>query len=433
MINDINLDNISKYLKINFLVSTGKTVVISLVTLLLLPLIIQKLGLQLFGIISLTLLFSELSTVVDLGISKSIVLLSGENKLSENEVVTSAFFINLIVIIILSIIFIVLQLFSVDLLGKNLDIPKNEKFILINVGFILLVLTLINNFCRAILESNFLIHIVNVTYTIYTPLLYLVIFMGSFFTKNMQFYVFTPLILTSLMLIFNIIIIKSKTNTQFVKIGIVHLKLVSEKTASFFKIELINSIVIPVLRYSFVLVVADVSLYALFDLSFKIALLANSLIVSISMPMFVVFSKNNKNTRKMINISYKLFWISLGIYVIFLIGFYFIGDAVIQFFDLNTFNSDLLFSITFILLICLGSVAVVEVFYRYFLGNDQLKLAFILKLFIPIVCFIFYLILKDIDLIYRFIYSYGASLIISTLLIIIIFNVQSKAKLKNLL
>ena len=155
--------NISKYLKINFLISTGKTVVIALVSLLLLPLIIQRLGLNLFGVISLTLLFGEIASIVDFGLSKSIVLLSGEKKLSENKVITSALYINLLLITILSIIFIVFQMLSIDLLGKNLNIPSNEKLILLNVGFLLLVVSMLNNSCRAILESNYLMHIINIT------------------------------------------------------------------------------------------------------------------------------------------------------------------------------------------------------------------------------------------------------------------------------
>jgi hypothetical protein len=424
------LENISKYLKVNFLVSTGKIVVVSLVTLLLLPLIIQRLGLALFGVISLTLLFSEISTIVDLGLSKSIVLLSGEKKIPENRVITSALYINLLIIAILSVIFIGLQLLSVDLLGNTLNISDNDKFILLNTGFIILILTLLNNFCRAILESNYFIHIVNITYTVYMPLLYTVIFVASFFTKNIIFYIITPLFLTLLMLLINFMIIKSKTNVYIVKIKVIHLRYVFKNTVAFLNIGLINSMVIPVLRYGFVLMVADISLYAIFDLSFKIAMLANSLIISISLPMFAVFSKNNKQTKRMINISYKIFGISLAIFISILLVFNFFGNFIIIFLNLNSSNADLLYTITFILLISLGSIAVVEVFYRYFLGNKQLRKAFLLKLIIPVGCLAFFLLFKDVDLVYRFIYAYGASLIISANFILLAFVFQSKTKLQ---
>lgn len=402
--------------------------VIALVSLLLLPLVLQRLGLTLFGVISLTLLFGEIASIVDFGLSKSIVLLSGEKKLSENKVVTSALYINLLLITILSIFFIVFQLLSIDLLGKNLNIPSNEKLILLNVGFLLLVVSMLNNSCRAILESNYLMHIINITFSIYTPLLFSIIFIASFFTKNMIFYMITPLVLTMIMLFFNILIIKKRTRVRFVKIKLINLKYVAKNTISFLKIELLNSMIIPVLRYAFVLLVADIGLYAIFDLSFKIALLANSIIASLSIPMFAVFSNNAQKSKKMIQISFKIFGISLSLYILMLLAFYFLGDFLILILDLSTEHKDLLYVITFILLTSLGSVSVVEVFYRYFLGNNQLKKAFLLKLIIPIGSIIFFLIFNGFDLIYRFIYAYGASLILSSILILITFSLQSKPK-----
>ena len=425
------MENISKYLKINFLVSTSKTVLVSLITLLLLPLIIKKIGLQLFGVLSLTLLFSELSTIVDLGLSKSIVLLSGENKISENRVVTSAFIINLILIGGLSIVFILLQLLSIDMLGSNLNIAKNEKFILLQVGFFILILTLLNNFCRAILESNYLIHIVNITLSIYTPLLYSVIFVTSFFTDNMLIYMITPLILTFLMLLVNFMIIKRRTKVKLEKVKIIHLKYVTKITLELLNIGLINSMVIPVLRYIFVIMVANLSLYAIFDLSFKIALISNSIMTAISIPMLAVFSSNNKQIRKMIVLSYKIFGISLVIYLLMLLGFYFFGELIISFIDLNVLNTDLLYSITFVLLISLGSIATVEVFYRYFLGYKQLKKALLLKLIIPIGCLTFFILFKNLEIIYRLIYAYSASLILNAFFMLLTFVFYSKAKIKQ--
>jgi hypothetical protein len=88
------LENVSKYLKKNFIVSASKIVVTSMVTLFLLPLVIKKLGLELYGVISLTLIFSGVSSILDLGLSKAVVLLSGDKTTTENKVVSSALLIN---------------------------------------------------------------------------------------------------------------------------------------------------------------------------------------------------------------------------------------------------------------------------------------------------------------------------------------------------
>ncbi len=423
------MKNITKYLTKNFLVSTSKTLTVSLVTLLLLPLIIKRLGLELYGVISLTLLFSGVSSLIDLGLSKAVILLSGENKTSENKIISSALYINLFIITVLLVVFVLLQLFSVDLLGSNINIDKANRFIVINTGFLLLVLMLLNNLCRTILEAKYKIHIVNLSLAIYTPLLYLTIFILSFFTKQIVVYILTPLTLTLLMLIFNIAYLKYNTAICIVKVAKSDIKYVLKKSFAFLNIGLINSLVMPTMRYVFVLLAADVGLYAIFDLSFKIAMLANSFILALSTPMFAVFSKEiQANSKKMINVAYKIFYLSLGMYLIINVAYYFLGNYFLTFLSLDPKDLDLLYNITFLLIISLGSVALVEIFYRYFLGNNQLMNAFLLKLIVPIMGIILFFIFNNVELIYRFIYAYGTSLVISAIVIALSFMIANKSE-----
>ena len=416
------MKNITKYLQKNFLVSTSKTLTTSLVTLILLPLIIKKLGLELYGIISLTLLFSGVSSLIDLGLSKAVILLSGENNTSENKIISSALYINLSIISILLIVFIGLQLLDVDLLGGNLNIDNTNKFIVLNTGFLLLVLMLLNNLCRTILEAKYKMHLVNLVLAIYTPLLYLSIFILSFFTKQIIAFVITPLILTLLMFAFNVIYLRLTTTIKLVKVAKTDIKFVLKKSLAFLNIGLINSMIMPIMRYVFVLLVADVALYGIFDLSFKIAMLANSFILSLATPMFAVFSKEIKaNSKKMTQVAYKIFYISIAMYIAINIGYYFLGEFVLTFLSLEPQNLNLLYNITFLLILSLGTVAAVEIFYRFFLGNNQLKKAFLLKLIVPVLAVILFFVLKDVELIYRFIYAYGISLVISAILIAINF------------
>ncbi|WP_123803378.1 hypothetical protein [Flavivirga aquatica] len=422
------MNNITKYLKKNFLVSSSKTVVTSLVTLLLLPLIIERLGLKLYGIISLTLLFSGTSSLIDLGLSKAVILLS--NKTSENKIISSALYINLIIISILTIPFILLQLLSVDLLGSHLNIDKTNKFLILNTGFLLLTLMLLNNLCKAILESKYKVHIVNLTLAIYTPTLYTIIFVLSFFTEQCITYILTPFVLTLLMLLFNIIYIKQHTTIKIIKVTKKDLKHVIKKSLAFLNIGLINSMIMPIMRYAFVILVADVGLYAIFDLSFKIAMLANSFILSLATPMFAVFSKEiQENSRKMIQVSYRIFYISTALYLTTTLAYYLFGSYFLTFLNISSKNLDLLYNITFLLIISLGSVALVEIFYRYFLANNQLIKAFLLKLIVPIIGLMLFFVFKGIDLIYRFIYAYGTGLIISAIAIALSFMIYNKNKI----
>jgi len=421
------LENITSYLKKNFFTSIAKIITVSLVTLVLLPLIIKKIGLELYGIVSLTLLFSGVSSVIDLGLSKAIIFLTGEKKNSENRVVSSALIITLILITIGLILLVILQLLYVDLLGSELNIEPKLKTLILNSGFLLLSLMLLNNLCKAILEANYLMHIVNIIYTAYTPTLYLSIFLLGIFTNNVIYYILTPLILTFLMLMVNILFIKLKTKVSICKVNFEDVKYVFKNSLGFLNLGLINSIVIPTIQYVFVLFVADVSLYAIFDLSFKIAILANSFIVSLAMPLFAVFSKEIKlKTTKMIDIALKVFYLSTSIYLIILIGFYFLGHYIFSYLELMKANTNLLYKITFILIFGIGSSGAVEVFYRYFMGAKKLKKAFLLKLIVPFSSLVFFLILYGFDYILRFSLAYTTSVILSSVAIIIFFASERK-------
>ena len=186
------------------------------------------------------------------------------------------------------------------------------------------------------------------------------------------------------------------------------------------------------MRYLFILMVADVGMYAIFDLSFKVAMLANSLIVSLSVPMFAVFSKLIKEkAAEMSKIAFKIFYISFLVYIVIIAGYHFLGEFILSYLSLTESNLDVLYNLIFILIVSLGSVAVVEVFYRYFLGDNQLKKAFLIKLSVPVTSVIFFFLLVEVDVIYRFIYSYGLSLIISAIIILCTFMIENK-KLKKL-
>jgi hypothetical protein len=275
-------------------------------------------------------------------------------------------------------------------------------------------------------------HVVNFSLALFTPILYITIYILSFFTNNVSIYIITPLIITVCLFIFYVIFIKTKTNIKFVKIDKTHIKAVLKCSLRFLNLGIINSVIMPIMRYLFILMVADVGMYAIFDLSFKVAMLANSLIVSLSVPMFAVFSKLIKEkATEMSKIAFKIFYISLAVYIAIIVGYHFLGEVILSYLKLSVNHLDVLYDLIFVLLISLGSVAVVEVFYRYFLGDNQLFKAFLMKLTVPITSVVFYFLLSDTEIIYRFIYAYGLSLIINAFVILCAFLIEN-SKLKQI-
>ena len=76
---------------------------------------------------------------MDLGLSQAIVLLSGDDKITPNQVVTSAVYINLTIITVVSIGFVLLNYFGVDFLGKDINLNESEKFWLLVTSFLILI------------------------------------------------------------------------------------------------------------------------------------------------------------------------------------------------------------------------------------------------------------------------------------------------------
>ena len=328
--------------------------------------------------------------------------------------------------------FVLLNFIGVDLLGENINLNSSEKYCLLITGFFILIFMLLNNLCKSILEANYFMHVVNFSLALFTPVLYLTIYILSFFTDNVLVYIITPLIITSILFVFYVVYIKMKTDIKLVKVGRKQIIYVLKCSLRFLNLGVINSVIMPVMRYLFILMVADVGMYAIFDLSFKVAMLANSLIVSLSVPMFAVFSKLIKEkAAEMSKIAFKIFYISLLVYVAIIVGYHFLGETILSYLRLTENNLDVLYNLIFILIVSIGSVAVVEVFYRYFLGDNQLKKAFLIKLSVPITSVIFFFLMSDIEIIYRFIYAYGLSLVISAIIIFFTFMIENN-KLKKL-
>ena len=422
----MDLNNISKYLKKNFIVSLGKNVSGIATTLILLPIVIVRLGIESYGIISLTLLFSGVSSLADLGLSKAVVTLIGDRKVNDNRIVSAAVVINLILISIVICFFAISQLLSIRLLGNSLNINGGEETLLIYTSLFILILSVTNNLARSILEAKYLLHIVSLTFAIYSPLLYGTIIFLSFFTLNIKVFILVPLFVTMISLVFNIYFIKKKTSISLVKVKVMHIKYLFVNSLGFLNLGIVNSMVIPSLRYFYILKVSDTALYGILDLAFKIAQSINGIIISIASPMLAVFSNAKKEeNHNLVKLSYKIFYISIAILIFSLFGYYLFGNYFIDFLKFNISYKELLYKVSFLLIFSIGLVSTIEIFARYFMGNKMIKKIFYLKLIIPVFGIFFYFCLFSLDYSYRIIIAYSCALVISSIATFISFYINS--------
>lgn len=412
--------NLVTYLKKSFFTGSFKTIIVALSTIVLLPLIIHEIGIKNYGLISLTMIFGGMVVFADFGISKTVTLLIGQNKddtKNINDIITTAFFINILLILVLGIIVYLIIYLNIPILGEKFEESTNIQNFIILIGFLILILSLINNFLTAILESFYLSHYMNIGFTLSSVLLNLFIYMASILSDSIYILLFSPVLSFISVNIFFLYIIKKHTFVQIGKINKNELKHILSISYKFLSLGTVNGLVLPINKYFLILITGNSALLGIFDIALKIALIANSFLNSIAQPLFGVFSNMEKNDKRIYNILVKT---SLLLFIMYIIGnilYYFLGNEVSYLID--KINHEKLYFISMVLLLGVTFSSVSEPFYRALLAQEKLKQALYLKLLVPILNLIFYFILTNIEILNRFTIAYSISVLISSIIVII--------------
>ena len=118
------------YLKKSFFTGAFKTIVVTLSTIILLPLIISKIGIQHYGLISSTMILSSMVVVSDFGISKTVTLLIGEDedKSNANHIVINAFVINIFMLSIIGVLlYTLIEIYHIPILANYLSASHTKR------------------------------------------------------------------------------------------------------------------------------------------------------------------------------------------------------------------------------------------------------------------------------------------------------------------
>ena len=409
------------YLKKSFFTGTFKTIIVTLSTIVFLPLIIQKVGMETYGLISLTMIFGGMVVFADFGIAKSVTLLIGQekDKSNINTIISSALTVNLSVLTLIGVIIITLLSFDVPILGKNLEISSDLKNFIIFSGFISLGIILINNLLTAILESFYLMHYVNIGFMLSSILINVFIYLVSVLTDSLYLLVLAPTLSFLVVSFFFFNTIRIYTNVKLVRPNLKQIKNMLSVSYKFFNIGMINALILPINKYLLIYITGSSTALGIFDIATKIALISSSLLNTIAQPLFGVFSNHEMKKEEIYTISKK---VSIIIFLAFLTGasiYYFIGEKISNFIDSNNYQS--IYELSLILILGLGMNAVSEPFYRALLGMSRLKEAFQLKLLIPVLNIILFLLFEYQNTLNRITFSYSLAIFISSLIILFYF------------
>jgi O-antigen/teichoic acid export membrane protein len=417
---------INKYLKKSIISGISKSILVNIITISFIPLIIQRIGIEYFGILMLTLSFSSLSAIIDLGISKSVTLLLGqENETTEkNKIVSGAILINLVLAIVISLIVCLLVYMDIPVFGSNFD-NREYTILILWLSLIVLIFSLFTNLATSILEAYLLMHYVNFVFAFSSVLLYSTLFFISFITLDLKILLILSICPSILSFLIYLIIVIRKTGINFVIVDKTVLKKLTKTSFRFLNIGIVNSLIFPANKYLLVLLTGSSALTGVFDVCIKISLSANSYLNSISAPLFGIFS-NMKVKEKIYKIVKKA---TIILFINFLLGvtiYYILNHFIALIVDKD--NSDLIAETSMLLLIGVTSTGVAEPAYRALLSSSRLKEAFYLKLVIPLSNIIFYviLLLSDISDILRINLSISVAMFLGSLVTIIYYFKSNK-------
>lgn len=414
------------YLKKSFFTGAFKTVIVTLSTIIFLPLIIKQVGMEKYGLISLTMIFGGMVAFADFGIAKTITLLIGKDKSKANLIVSNGFVINIALSALIASIVLILVYFNVPILGGKLQITSQLKNYIFFIGTLYLIILLINNLLIAVLESYYLMHYVNVGFTISSILLNAFIYITSTLTDSIYLLILSPVFSFLSVTLFLLTIIIKHTDVRLTRPSFKEMREMLLISYQFLNLSLINSLIIPANKFLVIYITGSTTALGVFDIGIKISLIANSFLNSIAQPLYGVFSSMRNKYEEIYKIAKNT---SLLLFVFYTIGnilFYFVGETITGYIDKN--NHTQLFLISMILLAGVSFTSVSESFYRALLGTERLKEAFYLKLLIPILNIALYLLLQIKEELVHIAITYSLSLFISSLFIIF-YYVQNNERL----
>jgi len=412
--------DVDKYLHKTYFIGFMRSGLTAFIGLFFLPLIVAEIGLNNYGIVSIVNIFSGLVGVLDMGVSKAMIITVGKqhNSDDENKVITFSAFINAFMVVVFGFVVYCLIRVDFDFFGKDLPFSRGFVNYMVIVGYVSFVLMMIINYVYGLLEAFFMAD--KIHYSIFLSVLLGNIFLygAGVLQSTIEITVLMPVLGQLIALLFGLyyVIIKIKP-----RIIIGDKKLMFELLSlalRLFSVNVLNLIVVPVNKYLIVAYTGSTASLGVFEVAYKIALALRGLINNISQPFLGVFSKMHNDMVGMYVMVKKNSLLSFFVYVIMGFIFYMLGDELLVYVGLNAVADN--FDIVLVMLLGLSFSAVSEICYKAFIGIGKIREMILLKGVVPMLNFlIIYLYSQEVSFLQKVVYSYSFSVFLSSLLILI--------------
>lgn len=350
-----------KYMLSNAWTNLIRVGVSTLATLVLTPFIIRSIGIDNYSYVALTSFFISFSSFFDLGLSKSLVYLLNEPHIDEsqkNQYLTAQSILVGGLVFILSCIGLFAILTGTSVLGKSLT-SADPYFLVVTLAcFLVLVLTVFDQFLCSILESYFLLHHVNHGMTIKIMMLNLLYLLNLFVWNDVSLYVFSSVLALLIATGYYAYILHKHVQWRFVRPSLESMKVLFRQSFHFFRFSMLNSLYSALPRLSVMYISADLSYIGILDVIEKLSLSVINLCSSILRPLF---SLSRQAPQKIARQLPRIMWLNGGI------GLLFVGVIIV----FNRFITDYFFSKSDVDTGFVGKILTVYAFGSFFLLMGQ--------------------------------------------------------------
>ena len=413
----------STYFKKASFTGLGKSVGSALITLIFIPLIIHRIGMTSYGIWMFPVVFMEISSIADLGLTKSLVYFIPQQKRQEdiNEIYSAGILVNSLMVLLIALIGFVVYQSGINIWGENAGVTYESGRLLFACGLIISCCSLATSIYRSILEAFFKIYIVNIGFFLLTALNYISVYLLSFLTNKPEHFVIATTAVYIFIFFLHWVTVQSRVTASLHVPQWETIRRVVKYAFGFFAIGFPWTLTYAINRYLVIAFLGGARIYGIFDIGLKIAFFALTCLQAFVSPLFSAFVNYGKGRINEIQYILNRSLIGLGgIYILGCLLFLGFGKYVLALFSKN--HTQELFYTSFILILGIAFFAVADPFYRAFLALGRLKLMFMLSLIQPLTNVLAFVVFADLDSLFRVSAAFSLSWAVTALVHIIMFR-----------
>lgn len=416
---------LKSYLQKSISTGLGHSLGSALISLVFIPLIVRNIGVEKYGIWAILAIFTSALSFADLGLPKAMVYFIPKQKSREDitQVYSVGFFLNCFVISLVMVTGVLIYWSGINVWGNTESLANEFGRRLLLCGIFITCIALATSFYRAILEAFYKIYIVNLGFLLQTILTYTSVYILSFFTKHVEYFVFMTMAVYTFIFFLHVAVVGFKTPVALCPPQFARALEIIKYSLGIFSIGFLTSIMAPANRYLLVLFSGDMRVYGIFDIAFKIALAASRVLQSFAIPFFSFFAGLGKEKIGEIRRILSRCLVGLGgAYFFGLLLFLITGGYILDIFLQN--DSIELYNASLILIAGVTLAAVGDPFSRAFLAIGDLRLSFNIKILQPTLNVLLILFLSGLSPLYRVSVACALAWGVTAMVYIVVFKIK---------